>query len=78
MNNLNDNVNWRSTTPTRAMNREREHSSSSNNLLRTLPSAEESPDSKNSLRISNRLKGTKVQAKGSFKGRRKKAATTEN
>ena len=78
LNNLDENVNWRNTTPTRAMNKERENSSSSNNLLRTLPSNDASPDSKNSLRISNRLQGTKVQAKSSFKGRRKKAATTEN
>ena len=78
LNNLDENVNWRDTTPTRARNKERENSSSSNNLLRTLPSNDASPDSKNSLRISNRLQGTKVQAKASFKGRRKKAATTEN
>ena len=78
LNNLDENVNWRDTTPTRGLNREREPSSSSNNLLRSIPSGEASPDAKNSLRISNRLIGTKVRAKESFKGRRKKAATTEN
>ena len=76
LNDLDENVNWRNrdSTPTRGMNRDREHSGSSNNLLHTLPSGDLSPDSK---RISNRLLGTKIKAKGSFKGRRKKAATAE-